>query len=183
MNEKYIHPSAFVDKTSDIGSGTKIWINVQIRENVKIGHSCILSKDVYIDHSVKIGDRCKIQNGVSVYNGVEIEDDVFVGPHVTFTNDKIPRAFNDKWSTSSTLISKGSSIGANSTIICGISIGKYALVGAGSVVTKDVPDYALVIGNPAKIVGYVCTCGYKLDKKNYCDKCKSHTKVNDEKDY
>ncbi len=180
MTKKYIHPSAFVDKSSIIGKGTRIWINVQIRENVKIGHSCILSKDVYIDHSVKIGNGCKIQNGVSVYNGVEIEDDVFVGPYVTFTNDKIPRAFNHNWKVTPTLIKKGSSIGANSTIICGVLIGKYALVGAGSVVTKSVPEYALVIGNPAKIVGYVCECGHQLNKENYCNECKSHTKINHE---
>jgi acetyltransferase-like isoleucine patch superfamily enzyme len=134
---------------------TKVWINVQIREDVVIGAGCILSKDVYVDHAVKIGDRCKIQNSVSVYNGVEIGDDVFVGPNACFTNDKVPRAFNADWSITPTFVHNGASIGANATIVCGITIGEYAMVAAGSVVTKDVAPYTLVMGNPARAVAKI----------------------------
>lgn len=154
-NDVYIHPTANVSDKSSIGQGTKVWINVQIREDVLIGAGCILSKDVYVDHAVKIGDRCKIQNSVSVYNGVEIGDDVFVGPNACFTNDKVPRAFNADWSITPTFVHNGASIGANATIVCGITIGEYAMVAAGSVVTKDVAPYTLVMGNPARAVAKI----------------------------
>lgn len=154
-NGTYIHPSANVSDKARIGAGTKIWINVQIRENVVIGDGCILSKDVYIDHAVKIGSRCKIQNAVSVYNGVEIGDDVFVGPNACFTNDKVPRAFNTDWKITPTRIESGASIGANVTVVCGITIGEFAMVAAGSVVTKDVAPYTLVMGNPARVVSCI----------------------------
>ena len=154
-NDVYIHPTANVSDNSSIGQGTKVWINVQIREDVVIGAGCILSKDVYIDHAVKIGDRCKIQNSVSVYNGVEIGDDVFVGPNACFTNDKVPRAFNANWSITPTFVHNGASIGANATIVCGITIGEYAMVAAGSVVTKDVAPYTLVMGSPARAVAKI----------------------------
>ncbi len=171
MKVTTIHSSANVADSARIGEGTKIWVNVQIREQVEIGYDCIISKDVYIDHAVKIGHRCKIQNSVSIYNGVTIEDDVFVGPNVAFTNDKVPRAFNTKWEVTPTLVQKGASIGANATVVCGVVIGYYAMVAAGSVVTKTVPSHALVMGNPARIVGYVCRCGYRLGKHSFCDKC------------
>ncbi len=161
----YVHPTAEVSNKAKIGDGTKIWHHAQIRENAEIGKNCIIGKGVYIDFEVKIGNNCKIQNYVSVYHGVVIEDDVFIGPSVTFTNDLYPRAFI--WSeekVSKTLIKKGASIGANSTIICGITIGNFAMVGAGSVVTKDVPAHVLVYGNPAKISGFVCECGRKIEK-------------------
>ena len=161
-NEYFVHESAIVDGSSKIGKGTKIWVNVQIRENAVIGANCVISKDVYIDHSVMIGDNCKIQNGVSIYNGVSIEDDVFVGPYAVFTNDKVPRAFNHEWQTIPTIIRKGASIGANSTIICGITIGEYAMIAAGSVVTKDVEPYSLVMGNPAVHSGYIDKVGNKV---------------------
>lgn len=154
-NGTYIHPSANVSDKARIGAGTKVWINVQIRENVVIGDGCILSKDVYIDHAVKIGSRCKIQNAVSVYNGVEIGDDVFVGPNACFTNDKVPRAFNTDWKITPTRIKSGVSIGANATVVCGITIGEFAMVAAGSVVTKDVAPYTLVMGNPARVVSRI----------------------------
>lgn len=154
-NEAYIHPTAIVSDKASIGAGTKVWINVQIRENAVIGEGCILSKDVYIDHAVKIGSRCKIQNSVSVYNGVEIGDDVFVGPNACFTNDKVPRAFNVNWQITPTWIENGASIGANATIVCGITVGEFAMVAAGSVVTKDVAPYTLVMGNPARPVGRI----------------------------
>jgi acetyltransferase-like isoleucine patch superfamily enzyme len=165
VTDIFIHPTANVDNSCSIGSGTKIWVNAQIRENVKIGSNCIISKDTYIDHGVKIGSNTKIQNGVSIYNGVTIEDDVFIGPNATFTNDKIPRAFNTDWEIIPTVIKKGASIGANSTIICGITIGEYAMVAAGSVVTKDVEPYTLIMGNPAKQVSHIDKAGNRTSKR------------------
>ena len=152
-----IHKTATIDPKAHIGSGTEIWVNVQIRENAKIGCNCILSKDVYIDASVEIGDGCKIQNGVSIYRGVTVGDNVFIGPNAVFTNDRIPRAFNSDWEIIHTVIKRGASIGANATIICGIEIGKFSMIAAGSVVTRDVPEFALVAGNPA-------TIRYMIDK-------------------
>ena len=164
VNDAYIHPSANVSDKASIGAGTKIWINVQIRENAKIGAGCIISKDVYIDHAAQIGDRCKIQNSVSVYNGVTIGDDVFVGPNVAFTNDRVPRAFNTEWRITPTRIENGASLGANSTIICGVTIGEYAMIAAGSVVTKDVPPYTLVMGNPARPYARIDKAGNKIEE-------------------
>lgn len=158
----YIHPSANVSNQAKIGGGSKVWINVQIREHAEIGENCILSKDVYVDHAVKIGSRCKIQNSVSVYNGVEIGDDVFVGPNACFTNDKVPRAFNADWKITPTRIDNGASIGANATIVCGITIGEYAMVAAGGVVTKSVQPYTLVMGNPARVVGKIDRDGNRV---------------------
>ncbi|MCD6429546.1 N-acetyltransferase [bacterium] len=160
----FIHPTAVVE-SKKIDDGTKIWHFAHIREDAVVGKNCIIGKGVYIDTDVRIGNNCKIQNFVSVYRGVEIEDDVFVGPSATFTNDMIPRAFI--WSDEKivkTFVKKGASIGANATIVCGNTIGKYAMVGAGSVVTKDVPDFGLVYGNPATLRGFVCECGKKLKK-------------------
>lgn len=162
VNEVFIHPSANISDNTEIGARSKVWINVQIREHAKVGEDCILSKDVYIDHGVKIGSRCKIQNSVSIYNGVEIGDDVFVGPNVAFTNDRVPRAFNTGWKTTLTRIDNGASLGANSTIICGVTIGEYAMVAAGSVVTKNVPPYTLVMGNPARVVANIDKAGNRI---------------------
>lgn len=164
-NNIYIHPTANVSDQAKIGDGTKIWINSQIREKSEIGLNCIISKDTYIDTEVKIGNNCKIQNSVSVYHGVTIEDEVFVGPNVCFTNDKVPRAFDPEWKITPTLIQKGASIGANATIVCGITIGEYAMVAAGSVVTKDVSPYSLVMGNPAKHYSYIDKMGNKIEGK------------------
>lgn len=174
-----VHLTAEVSDKARIGEGTSIWHHSQIRENARIGKNCIIGKNVYVDFDVSIGNNVKIQNNVSVYHGVAIEDGVFIGPHVCFTNDKFPRAINpdgtlkkgDDWEVSKTLIKKGASVGANSTIISGITIGEWALVGAGSVVTKDVPDYGLVCGSPARLVGYVCKCGKKLEGSKKCDIC------------
>lgn len=165
-----IHPTADVSPNATIGDNTTIWHQAQIREGARIGHNCILSKGVYIDTGVCIGNNVKIQNYVSVFHGVTIDDGVFIGPHVCFTNDFYPRAINadgtlkasDDWVLTETLVKMGASLGANSTIVCGTTIGRWAMVGAGSVVTHDVPDYALVVGNPARIRGFVCTCGHKL---------------------
>ena len=162
MKKVFIHPTAEVSPKARIGKGTKIWNQAQIRENAKIGKNCIIGKDVYVDFGVKIGNRVKIQNGVSVYHGVSIENDVFCGPHMTFTNDLHPRAFISDFKVYKTHVKKGASIGANATIVCGNTIGKYAMVGAGSVVVENVPDYGLVVGNPAKLIGFVCKCGRKL---------------------
>lgn len=166
----YVHPTSDVSPDAKIGSGTKIWQHCQVRENAEIGTNCILSKGVYVDAGVKIGNNVKIQNGISVYHGVTLEDGVFCGPHCVFTNDKRPRSINpdgsikggDDWEVSETLVRKGASIGAHATIVCGIEIGQWAMIGAGAVVTKDVPQYGLVIGNPAHLIGFVCPCGQKL---------------------
>lgn len=161
-NDVFIHETAIVDAKATVGSGTKIWVNAQVRENVRIGESCIISKDVYVDHGVSIGNRCKVQNGVSIYNGVSIEDDVFVGPHAVFTNDLYPRAFNSDWATVPTLVKSGASIGANTTIVCGVTLGEYCMIGAGSVVARNVPPFALMVGNPARQVGWVDEQGHKV---------------------
>lgn len=157
-----IHPSATIDSGAEIGDGSMVWVNVQIREGAKIGKNCVLSKDVYVDCNVKIGDECKIQNSVSIYDGVTIESRVFVGPNASFTNDKVPRAFNTDWKITKTLVQQGASLGANCTIICGIVIGEYSMIAAGSVVTKDVPSYTLVAGNPARVVAKVDKAGNKI---------------------
>ncbi|QWE00790.1 N-acetyltransferase [Polynucleobacter sp. JS-Mosq-20-D10] len=160
--DRFIHLTANVDKSAVIDAGSKIWINVQIREHAKIGKNCIISKDSYIDHGVIIGNDCKIQNSVSIYNGVTIEDEVFIGPNAAFTNDRVPRAFNKEWKTTSTLVKQGASIGANATIICGVTIGEYSMVAAGAVVTKNVAPYTLVAGNPAKVISKIDRMGNKI---------------------
>lgn len=161
---RFIHPSAQVDPRATIGEGSRIWINVQIRENAEIGQDCILSKDVYVDCNVRIGDRCKVQNSVSLYHGVTVGNDVFIGPNAAFTNDRVPRAFNSEWQITPTHIADGASIGANATIICGVTVGEYAMVAAGSVVTKDVPPYTLVMGNPARPYARIDREGNKLEE-------------------
>lgn len=159
---KFIHPTAIVE-SEDIGEETRIWHFVHVRQGAKIGRNCNIGKGVYIDTGVVIGNNVKIQNFATIYRGVVIEDDVFIGPAVVFTNDLYPRAFI--WGEDRivpTLVKKGASIGANSTIVCGVKIGEYAMIGAGSVVTKDVPPFGLVYGNPARLKGFVCYCGKKL---------------------
>jgi len=166
------HPTAEVSLGASIGDGTSIWHHAQVREGASIGKNCILGKGVYIDSGVNIGSNVKIQNYVSVYQGATIEDGVFIGPHVCFTNDLRPRAVNpdgslksaEDWAISKTLIRKGAALGANATILCGITIGVWAIAGAGSVVTHDVPDHGLVRGNPALLSGFVCRCGADLKK-------------------
>ena len=179
-----IHPSADVSSQAKIGEGTQIWHQAQVREGAHIGNECRIGKGVYIDANVVVGHHCKIQNYACVYHGVTLGDRVFVGPHTTFTNDLIPRAARPdwklhppeergaEWQVVPTVVEDGASIGANATIVCGITIGHCAMVGAGAVVTKDVPPHALVIGVPAKVVGYVCECGRTLDGKLSCAHCK-----------
>lgn len=167
-----IHATAEVSAEAVIGEGTSIWHQAQVREGVRIGSNCIIAKGVYVDSGVLIGSNVKIQNYVSVYHGVTIEDGVFIGPHVCFTNDQYPRAVNpdgspkeaDDWQLAETLVREGAAIGANTTVVCGTTIGRWAMVGAGSVVTRDVPDYGLVLGNPARLQGFVCPCGVRLSE-------------------
>jgi UDP-2-acetamido-3-amino-2,3-dideoxy-glucuronate N-acetyltransferase len=168
-----VHPTAEVAEDATIGDGTSIWHHCQIRPRAHIGQNCILGKGVYVDADVTIGDNVKIQNYSSVYHGVTLEDGVFVGPHVCFTNDMRPRAINPDgtlkaatdWKVSTTLVKRGAALGANSTIRCGVTIGEWAMVGSGSVVTRDVPAYGLVYGNPARLHGFVCPCGAQLTQK------------------
>ena len=168
----FIHATAEVSEHAEIGDSTKIWNFAQVRENAKIGINCIISKNAYIDTGVQIGNNVKIQNNVNVYNGVIVEDDVFLGPSMTFTNDKNPRAVNPDWKITKTLVKKGASIGANATIVCGVTIGEYAMVGAGAVVTKDVLPHTLVVGNPAKKIGFVCKCGERVKEiSELCSSC------------
>lgn len=173
--EYFVHESSYVDMPCIIGKGTKIWHFSHIMKDCIIGENCNIGQNVVISPGVKIGNRVKIQNNVSVYTGVICEDEVFLGPSCVFTNVINPRSFIERKSEyRETVISKGASIGANVTIVCGHKIGQYALIGAGTVVTKDVPDYALVVGNPGRVVGYVCQCGEKLkfkDKYSVCKKC------------
>jgi UDP-2-acetamido-3-amino-2,3-dideoxy-glucuronate N-acetyltransferase len=160
----YKHQTAIVESET-IGEGSRIWHFVHVRERASVGKNCNIGKSVYIDTDVKIGDNVKIQNFSTIFKGVEIGDDVFIGPSVVFTNDLYPRAFI--WEDEkivSTIVEKGASIGANSTIICGVTICEYAMVGAGSVVTKDVPSFSLVFGNPARLKGFVCYCGKRLSR-------------------
>lgn len=158
----FIHPTAVVEEGASIGDGTRVWHFVHVRRGARIGRNCNIGKDVYIDVDVVIGDNVKVQNFATIYRGVVIEDDVFIGPHVTFTNDLYPRSFSTDWKPVPTLVKKGASIGANATIVCGVTIGEYAMIGAGAVVTKDVPPFGLVYGNPAKLRGFVCYCGRPL---------------------
>ncbi|GAC1380565.1 MAG: acyltransferase [Ktedonobacteraceae bacterium] len=166
----YAHPTAEVSPKAHIGAGTRIWRHAHIREYARIGETCNIGKGVYIDSHVQIGSYVKIQNHVSIFEGVTLESGVFVGPHVCFTNDLVPRAITpdgklksaDDWNITPTLVKYGASIGGGAIIICGITIGEFALIGAGSVVTRDVPPHGLVYGNPARQHGYVCRCANRL---------------------
>ena len=160
-----IHESAYVDEPSTIGRGTRIWHFSHVSTDVTIGEHCSLGQNVFVAPGVSIGNNVKIQNNVSIYNGVTLEDDVFCGPSMVFTNVTTPRSGfprNTPQDYAPTLVKRGASIGANATIVCGNTIGEFGFVGAGSVVTKDVPPYAMVYGNPARIAGYACECGVKL---------------------
>ena len=161
--EYFVHESSYVDEGTQIGEGTKIWHFSHIMSGSKIGRNCNIGQNVVISPNVVIGNGVKIQNNVSVYTGVICEDDVFLGPSMVFTNVINPRSHvNRKEEFKKTHIGKGASIGANATLVCGNSIGKYALVGAGSVVIKDIPDYALVVGNPSRQIGWVSENGHRL---------------------
>jgi len=183
----FIHPTSTIDEPCEIGTGTKIWHYSHIMKSCKIGTNCVIGQNVMVSPGVIIGNNVKIQNNVSVYTGVILEDDVFCGPSMVFTNVQSPRShISRKHEYKQTLVKKGATIGANATILCGHSIGKYAFIGAGAVVTKDVPDYTIVAGNPAKPIGLMCMCGVKLkaqtdhDNLLVCDACgKKYGKDND----
>ncbi len=167
-----VHESSIVGKTAQIGEGTRIWQFCIIMDEVTIGQKCNIGAYVFAEKGVQIGAQVKIKNNVSLYSGVKLEDDVFIGPNVVFTNVINPRSFIErKREFRPTIVRKGASVGANATIICGHEIGEYALIGAGSVVTKDVEPYALIMGNPGKPAGYVCRCGERLPEELVCKSC------------
>jgi acetyltransferase-like isoleucine patch superfamily enzyme len=182
-----IHPSADVSDRAVIGDGTIIWADVQVREDAYIGAECILAKGVYVDVGVTIGDRCKLENYVCVFHPAVVEDGVFLGPGVLVTNDRVPRAVNpdgtrkaaDDWDPLPVRVCEGAAIGAASVLLPGVTIGAWALVGAGSVVTADVPAHGLVVGNPARLIGWVCACGARLkgnDVRSFvCGACLART--------
>lgn len=168
----FVHETANIEDNVEIGEGSKIWAYAHVRKGTKLGKNCIVGENVFIDGDCELGNNCKIQNHAIIYHKAILADGVFIGPNVCFTNDKQPRAINpdgtiksaDDWEVSTIKIGYGSAIGAHSTITPGVTIGEWAMAGSGSVVTKDVPDHALVYGNPARIHGFVCKCGQKLEK-------------------
>ena len=172
MSNYFVHESSCIDAGCTIGAGTKIWHFSHIMSGAVIGENCNIGQNVYIDRNVHIGNRCKIQNNVSVYNGIQLEDDVFCGPSCVFTNVYNPRAAVERKNEFlKTLVKQGATIGANATIVCGITLGEYCFIGAGAVVTKNVPPYACVVGNPARPIGWRCACGEKLPKILQCARC------------
>lgn len=179
----FVHESSYVDEPVEIGEGTKIWHFCHIQKNAKIGKNCTFGQNVNVANNVTIGSFCKIQNNVSIYEGVTLEDYVFCGPSMVFTNILDPKCKYPQVGAAfyvKTLVKEGASIGANATIVCGHTVGKHALIGAGAVVTKDVPDYALVIGNPGKVAGWVSEAGQRLtfDKDGFafCEKSQKRYK-------
>ena len=173
MNDYFVHESSVVDDGVTIGEGTRIWHFCHIQTGAVIGKNCSLGQNVNVSNNVKMGDGCKLQNNVSLYEGVELEDYVFCGPSCVFTNDLTPRAKYPKGHAGykKTLIRTGASIGANATIVCGHTVGRWALVGAGAVVTSNVPDHALMLGIPARQRGWACECGELLPEDLHCTKC------------
>ena len=169
----FVHESSYIDEGVSIGAGTKIWHFCHVQKGAVIGERCSLGQNVNIGNNVKIGKGCKIQNNVSIYEGAELEDFVFCGPSCVFTNDLTPRSKYPKGPAGyiKTLIKEGASIGANATIVCGNMVGRWALIGSGAVVTTDVPDYAVMIGVPAKMHGWVCECGTILKNNFICGNC------------
>lgn len=172
-SDYYIHESSYIDEDVIIGKGTKIWHFCHLQKGAVIGENCSLGQNVNVSNHVKIGNGVKIQNNVSLYEGVEIEDYVFCGPSMVFTNDLTPRSRYPKGNIGykKTLIRHDASIGANATIVCGHTIGEYALIGAGAVVITDVPSHALMLGIPAMLKGWVCKCGKNLSEKYICNSC------------
>jgi acetyltransferase-like isoleucine patch superfamily enzyme len=165
-----IHPTADVSPHAQIADGAQIWHQAQVREGASIGRNCILGKGVYVDYDVRVGDNCKLQNGASIYHGATLEDGVFIGPGAILTNDRQPRAINpdgalkaaDDWQVGPIQVGYGASIGAGCIVLPGVAIGRFAMTAAGAVVTRDVPAHGLVVGTPARLVGYVCGCGARL---------------------
>ena len=169
----FVHDTAIVDNGATIGSGTKIWHFCHVLNGTMIGRDCVLGQNVMVGPNVKLGNGVKVQNNVAIYDGVTIEDDVFCGPSMVFTNVLTPRAFVErKDEFTPTLVRRGATIGANVTIVCGVTIGCYAMIGAGAVVTRDVPDFALAVGNPARQMGWVSRTGDRLDDSLICPRTK-----------
>lgn len=186
MADVFVHESSYVDEGCEIGEGSKVWHFSHVMSGARIGKRCNIGQNVVVSPQVVIGDNVKIQNNVSIYTGVILEDDVFCGPSMVFTNVVNPRSHvsrRDEYKT--TLVKQGASLGANTTIVCGHTIGRFAFIGAGAVVTKDVPDYALVVGNPGRISGWMCNCGVKLaagttpPAKATCAACGTHYATTD----
>ena len=180
MGECFVHPTSVVDDGAEIGEGTKIWYFSHIQSGARIGRNCSFGQNVNVSNNVKVGDGCKVQNNVSLYEGVELGDYVFCGPSCVFTNDLTPRAKYPKGRAGyqKTIVEEGASIGANATIVCGHRIGKWALIGAGAVVTTDVPAHALMLGVPARRRGWACECGELLPEELACAKCgRKYTKT------
>lgn len=173
MSDYFVHESSYVDDGVKIGQGTKIWHFSHIQSGAVIGNNCSFGQNVNVANNVKIGNGVKVQNNVSIYEGVELEDYVFCGPSMVFTNDLTPRAKYPKGSVGykKTVLKEGATVGANATIVCGHTIGKWAMIAAGAVVTKDVPDYALMAGVPAKQIGWACECGEIMKESGTCPKC------------
>lgn len=173
MGEFFVHPTSIIDDDVIIGNGTKIWHFCHVQSGARIGENCSFGQNVNVSNNVVIGNGCKVQNNVSLYEGVELEDYVFCGPSCVFTNDLTPRAKYPKGKAGykKTILREGASVGANATIVCGHEIGKWALIGAGAVVTSNVPPHALMLGVPAKIKGWVCECGDILIDEYNCKKC------------
>ena len=173
MSNYFVHPTSIVDENVEIGEGTKVWHFCHIQSGARIGEACSFGQNVNVSNNVRVGNGVKIQNNVSLYEGVELEDYVFCGPSCVFTNDLTPRAKYPKGRTGykKTVVKEGASIGANATIVCGHIIGKWALIGAGAVVTSNVPAHALMLGVPAKRKGWVCECGEILSENLVCIKC------------
>lgn len=170
------HKTALVDKKARIGKGTRIWAFTNIQAGASIGEDCNICDGSFVEKGAVIGNHVTVKHHVAVFDGVTIEDDVFVGSNAAFINDRHPRGRREDWVMEKTLIKKGASIGSNTTILCGVTVGEYAVVGAGSVVTKDVPAFAIVYGNPARLKGCACHCGRRLDKNLKCSCGKQYTK-------
>jgi acetyltransferase-like isoleucine patch superfamily enzyme len=179
-NEFYVHPTADVSPQASIGTGTRIWNRAQVREGAVLGANCNIGKDAYIDFDVRIGDNVKVQNSALIYHGATLEDGVFVGPQACLTNDLYPRAINpdgslksaSDWEVGETVVRYGASIGAGAIIVTGVEIGRFAMIGAGAVVTRDVPAHGLALGVPARLVGYVCACGARVEVDEHgCGRC------------
>lgn len=183
-----VHPTAEVATTAVVGDGTSVWNHAQVRDGARIGRQCILAQGVYVDVGVHIGDLVKLQNNVSVFLGARVEDRAFIGPHACLLNDRSPRSTTasgelkreEDWEVSGVVIEEGASVGGGSTLLPGVRVGRYALVGAGAVVTRDVPAYGLVVGNPARLVGYVCECGARLDRDGFCTTCARTYQITEE---
>ena len=171
-NPFFAHETATIDNADVIGAGTKIWHYSHVMAGAQVGANCIIGQNVYVDNNAIVGDGCKIQNNVSVYSGVVLEEGVFCGPSMVFTNVINPRAFIERKSEfKTTTVQEGATLGANATILCGTTVGRYALIGAGSVVTKDVPPHALIFGVPGRQAGWICRCGITMPESLSCSSC------------